>query len=171
MTRLITWLSRTFGFLGSAGIVVITVGLAANVVLRTVTGQGIPGMIEAVDPLLVCAAFLGLAVTESKGQHVAMTFVAAKLPVRPRFVVTAIGVVLTMLLIFWMGLSGAGEAATSIGRDEVRPGIVDIPLWPARIAVVAGCVVLLLQLVLTLRDATRSARERVPVGVWVERDS
>ena len=170
MTRVISQLSRTFGILGTGAIVVITVGLAVDVALRTVTGQGIPGMIEAIDPLLVCAAFLGLAMTESKGQHVGMTAIADRLPFRVRYRVIAIGTVLVMALIVWLGAAGAESAFRSFSRGEVRPGIVDIPLWPARVAVVIGCAVLFLQLMLTCRDALRTAKQGTPVGSWTDRD-
>lgn len=169
--RAVSWLSGGAGLIGAIAIVVITIGLALDVLLRTVRGQGIPGMLDAIGPLLAIAAFLGLGVTEAKGEHIALTIFVRRLKPRIRQLIYVIGTSITILFITWMIVAGFAQAIQSIGTGEVRPGIVNIPLWPARVAVVIGCAVLVLQLVVTLIDAIRGLIAGGPVGLWVEREA
>jgi TRAP-type C4-dicarboxylate transport system permease small subunit len=169
MTRLADVLSRISGEFASIGIIIMTTGVALDVILRTSSGTGIAGMIEAVDPLLVIVAFLGLGMTERKGEHVAMSMFVDRMSPRIRYYLIAVGVVGAMGLTAWIAVAGFHETAISVARGEVRPGIVDVPLWPARAAVVVGCTVLFLQFAVTLVDAIKSARLLQPVGVWAER--
>ena len=171
LRRVTLWLSGTVGLLGAVAIVVITVGLALDVLLRTLRGQGIPGMLDAIGPLLVVAAFLGLGVTEAKGEHIALTIFVRRLGPRARQLVYVVGTSLTIIFVVWMISAGFTQAAHSIDTGEVRPGIVNIPMGPARVAVVVGCAILALQLLITLVDAIRGLVTGVPRGVWVERES
>ncbi len=169
--RSIFRLSGAAGVLGSFAIVVITLGLALDVLLRTIRGQGIPGMLDAIGPLLVVAAFLGLGITEAKGEHIALTLFVRRLSARTRAALYIVGTVATMLIVTWMIWTGLHQAVHSIQTGEVRPGIVNIPLSPARVIVVIGCVILLLQLSITLTDAVRSFIAREPKGLWIEREN
>lgn len=159
------------GVLSATAIVLMTAGITIDVVLRTLTGHGVTGVIEAVDPMLVCVAFLALSVTEMKGEHVALSLVTDRIVPRIRYILIAFGALLCIVFACVLAISGAMEAITSVSTNEVRAGVVRVPLWPARIAVVIGTLALLLQFILTFIDAVRSACARRASGVWVERES
>lgn len=159
------------GVLSATAIVLMTAGITVDVILRTLTGHGVTGVIEAVDPMLVCVAFFALAVTEMKGEHVALSLVTDRMVPRIRYALITFGTLLCIVFACVLAISGAMEAITSISTHEVRAGVVRVPLWPARIAVVIGALALLLQFILTFVDAIRSARARRATGIWSERES
>ena len=163
--------SMVCGVLSAVAIVFMTGGIALDVLLRTVTGHGLTGVIESVDPLLVAVAFLALSVTEFKGEHVALTLVTDRIAPRPRFALIAAGVAACILFVAMMAASGTIEAIHSVANNEIRAGVVRIPLWPARIALVLGALALLAQLGVTLVDAIRSAARGASTGVWVHREA
>lgn len=169
--RAVDALTTTAGLLGAVAIVVITFGLALDVLLRTIRGQGLVGIFDAVGPILAIAAFLGLGITEAKGEHIALNIFVRRLGVRARNVMYVVGTVLVILMVAWMAWAGFTQAMHSLEAGEVRPGIVDVPLWPARFAVVIGCVILILQLLLTLADAARGVLAGKTKGVWIDREN
>lgn len=159
------------GVLSATAIVLMTSGIAIDVLLRTISGHGLTGVIEAVDPILVCVAFFALSVTELKGEHVALTMVTDRIKPAIRYALIAFGVLLCIVFTIVLLASGAFEAIQSSLNNEIRAGVVRIPLWPARIAVALGAFALLLQFIVTLIDALRSAKQGQGVGVWRERES
>lgn len=163
-------ISSASGFLSAVSIVLMTLGIALDVLLRTLSGHGIPGVIEAADPLLVCVAFFALSATEMKGEHISLSLLTDRMGVRVRYGLITFGTLLCIVFTCLLAYAGLHEALASMSSHEVRAGVVRIPMWPARVAVVLGSLALLLQFVVTCTDAARSARAGTEVGVWKERD-
>ncbi|WP_167131237.1 TRAP transporter small permease [Paramicrobacterium chengjingii] len=163
--------SSASGFLSAVAIVLMTLGIALDVLLRTVSGHGIPGVIEAADPLLVCVAFFALSATEMKGEHISLALVTDRLGARIRYALITFGTFLCIVFTCLLAYAGLHEALESLSSHEVRAGVVRIPMWPARVAVVLGSLALLVQFIVTCIDAARSARAGTEVGVWKERDA
>jgi TRAP-type C4-dicarboxylate transport system permease small subunit len=117
----------------AACIAVLNLGLAAevaivflNTVLRPFHATLMPGMDETARLLLVCLAFLGGAVAYGRGQFMAITVLADRLP--PRLPPTA-GVLVDWLVIVTAAAIGrasiplqvlnAGETTTMLGIGYV----------------------------------------------------
>lgn len=161
--------SDSLGILGTIALVAMTLGLAMDVLLRTISGRGIPGMFETVEPLVVIVAFLSLAAAERANEHVSLSLLSDRLPLRVRYILIAVGISLAILLFGWICYNGIFEALKSFTSGEVRSGVVRIPLWPARVAIVVGAFALILQLFVTLIDAVQSAIRKEHVGEWTHR--
>lgn len=167
--KIIGRISDSLGILGTIALVGMTFGLASDVALRTLAGQGIPGMFETVEPLIVIVAFMSLAAAERANEHVSLSLVSDRLPLRLRYILIASGMALTIGLFGWIAYNAILQAFISYTSGEVRAGVVRIPLWPARIAIIVGAVALILQLCVTFADAIASAVRKEHVGEWAER--
>jgi len=148
------------GALGAVSILLILVMMVAtvsDVISRLVVGRPIAGVIEMGEVLMVAIVFLGLAYTESKGAHVRMTLVIRKLPPRTAAVATMLGLALVLFVVAWMTIVTGERALTSFDSQETRFGLVQIPVWPARVALAVGLAAYFAELLPRFTDNLRVA--------------
>lgn len=167
--RLIHWLSLVLAVVAASCIAVIMLGLTVDVTLRSITGRGLLGMVELTETLLVAGVFLGLAYAERTGRHVSLSLVADRLPFRLSYALHALAITVVIALVVWMTWRSGLQAVSSFERGEVRPGIRNVALWPARAVLVVGLGALILELAVTVVDSVRSALRGTLVGVWRDR--
>ncbi|HWL59704.1 MAG TPA: TRAP transporter small permease [Microbacteriaceae bacterium] len=131
-----------------------------DVVLRSTTGRGIPGAIEITEVFLVVAAYLGMMTAARDGMHISATLVTDRLPVRVARVTRTIGSVISALILLALIYATSARALVSLGAGEFRFGLVSVPIWPARIAIVVGLCGLVVAIVLQLaQQLMRSPRD------------
>lgn len=147
----------------------IMLGLTIEVTLRSISGRGLLGMVELTESLLVGAVFLGLAHAERTGRHVSLGLVADRLPFRLSYALHAVAMTFVLALFVWIAYRSGVQAVESFDRGEVRPGIRNIVLWPARTVLLLGVVALILEVGVTVIDSFRSALRGELVGIWRDR--
>ncbi|MFC5337569.1 TRAP transporter small permease subunit [Leucobacter denitrificans] len=165
LRRSIHVISRTFGIIAVLVIVFMMVATVADVARRYFTGAPIPGVTEAGEVLMVMAVFLGIAFTEYRGAHVRVTLVLEKLPPRVAAIINSLAMLVVLLLLAWMVWVTTGRALESIEVDEVRFGLVKIPVWPGRIAIAVGLAAYFLEAIPRLYDSVRQAFAKEPTFV------
>lgn len=149
---------KTVGFVAKALSIVAAVCLlflifsaAGDVIMRGITGKGIRGSVEYGEVILVAMAFLGMARTQQLYGHVSVELVTSRF--RPRVAATVEFVALAVTLVFlvWMTWASGVQAVDALQSGEYRYGVVQAPVWPARIAIAVSltalCGVILVQLV------------------------
>lgn len=135
------------GALGGIAILVLMFLTTIDVVLRKTTGQGVGGTVEISEVVLVAAVFLGLPAAQASGAHVATTVVTSHLSERTRRVVlVAVGLISTLIATVMLYATTLA-AATSVENGEYRFGLVHVPVWPARIIIPIGVLLLLIEFV------------------------
>ncbi|NYT24751.1 TRAP transporter small permease [Alcaligenaceae bacterium] len=133
------------------GIVALMLLTVADVLLRKLTGQGVPGTVEYSEVILASCVFMGLAIAEQSGANVKTNLMTSRLsPGRRRaFVMPAIAACLffMLLLIYATGMN----AYDSVLRSESRFGLIRVPIWPARVALTLGLVLMLTEYLVNVR--------------------
>ncbi|GAA1821532.1 TRAP transporter small permease subunit [Nesterenkonia flava] len=156
--RAVTLMARLLAGVAMVIIVFMMVATVADVLRRETTGRAIPGVIEMGEVLMVASVFLGLAFAETRGAHVHMNIVLRRLPERTAAVVTSVGLVLVLLVVGWMAIVTGERAWAAFQTQEYRFGLVQIPVWPARIALALGLAAYFFSLLPRLSDALRKIR-------------
>lgn len=157
LRRAVHVLSRVLGVVAVLVILFMMVATVADVARRYFAGSPIPGVTEAGEVLMVMSVFLGIAFAESRGAHVRVTIVLEMLPPRVAAIVNSLAMLLVLVLLAWMVWVTTGRAIDAVEVNEVRFGLVKIPVWPGRIAIAVGLAVYFLEAVPRLFDSVRQA--------------
>lgn len=136
--RIIVRVARGLGAVSALLIVFMMVSTVADVSRRQFAGEAIPGVIEMGEVLMVATVFLGLAYTEVRGAHVNMTLLVRKLPPRIAAMANTVGLLLVLFVVGWMVYVTGVRAFEAFEIKEYRFGLVQIPIWPARVALAVG---------------------------------
>lgn len=147
--------ARVLAVIAAATIVLMMVATVADVARRYLLGRPIPGVIESGELLMVLSVFLGLAYTQLHGNHVAVTLVIDRLPFRAAAVCRTIGLLVVLGILVWMTVVTGQRALVSYTTNEFRFGVVQIPIWPGRIAIAIGLLAFALQLVPAIIENVR----------------
>ncbi len=131
-------LARFLAVIASAVTILAALLLTAEVLSRAIFDQSIRGLFEIMQPLVVLIAFLGLAEAERAGDHIRVTILTDRLPRRAKLGVHTLALVLSGLIVLWMLVMSWIELDKSIARGEFASGLLDIPVWPARVVIVIG---------------------------------
>lgn len=154
MSAAITVASRIGGYVAAAALVYVMVATVAEVVRRKLFGTSFPIVLESSEVALVVGAFMGLGLAQQMKVHVATTLLLDRVgPALARaMLVTALLVVIALMA--WLVYESGSAAWSAYERGEARQGLYPVPTWPARLAIVVGFALLLLE---TGRDAIVAA--------------
>ena len=159
MRRLIRMISTFFAILAALCVVAMMAMTVADVASRIVSGRSIPGAQELSEQLIVALVYLGMAYAFYKRDHVSVTICTALLSARLRATARLAGRSLLLAIVAWMGWRTGAEAWRSHVVGEVRFGLLQMPLWPARAAIPLGLAALALQVVSDMVDRVSDLRE------------
>lgn len=141
---------RGLGIGANLSLLTIMFGVSADAVLRYAFGRPIAGMLEGVELLLVLSVFLSLAGTQAAGGHIAVDIVSARLGGKPRAALQAVTSALGVLLFAAVAWATGAMALRSWEMNEYAPGLIAFPIYPSRMLVALGSLLLSLQLLLEL---------------------
>ncbi|MFF5986463.1 TRAP transporter small permease [Prauserella flavalba] len=147
--------SRALAVVSIVGMVFIMLLIVYNVVLRELGKQEVTGTVEYVELAMALTAFFALGEAERRRQHVSMTSFVDRLKGRAYRIVRLAGgfgaafVAVLLAWASWTVLSAALETG------EYKLGLVHLPMWPARLAVFAGFLVLALEQIVTAVEDVR----------------
>jgi TRAP-type C4-dicarboxylate transport system permease small subunit len=156
--------TRVLAFVSVASIAFMMLATSADVGRRQFFGSSVRGVIELSEIMMVVIVFFGLGYAESREAHVSMTLVIRRLPARVAAAVKALALVLAIAVIGWMLVATFDRAIDSFVSGEQRFGIVRLPVWPARWAIVVGLAAFLLEMLVRLVDLIRTAWRTTPAA-------
>ena len=146
-----------------------------DVIARLMNGRSLfYGLVEYGEVALVTLAFFGAARAQLTDGHVASTLVYDALPRRFSHGAYGAALVLIAALLLWAGYVAAGVAVDSFERNEIRFGLVQVPLWPGRALIPVSLALISL---LLLRESAHQFRQLItnnddddphPERGWVE---
>lgn len=152
------------GKIGALSIIAIMILTSADVVLRYIVGSPIKGAYEISEILFLSAVFLGLAYTQVYKEHVQVEVLTSLLPLRAQVILETFMLLLALFIYVILGWQGTEDFVKSVASGEYRWGLIQIPLWPARLMIPLGASVLCLRLfgeiVLNLRSLLCRRKER-----------
>lgn len=156
------YLTRPLGWVGGALTIVLMVLTVTDVIVRKVTGTGVPGNVEYGEVLLVICVFLGLGAAQMNGDHISTSLVTSRLSPNVRRAVRAIGFLVGVTVAVVLLVASVQVAMDSVIDGEYRFGLVGVPMWPARVAVAIGALMFLLEYALTTLTALRADMGQQP---------
>jgi TRAP-type C4-dicarboxylate transport system permease small subunit len=122
--------------------IALMVSVIADVISRRSGSGSLPGMMELSESLLVIMTFLGMAQAERVSAHVRTTLLTDRLPDVARMWVQAGAYVIYFAIVAWWAYASVLRAVESTQRSEYRTGILEFPVYPARIVLAIGMVAL-----------------------------
>jgi len=135
-------LSKGTAFLGAAAIIIMMLSVSADILARKFLGKPIPGVVETNELLMVIIIFMGLGITQILGKNVRMDAVIVR--VRPG-AQRGLHIFITLIVLGLVSLLAwqtAAEALKSIGMREIRFGSIPFPVWPSKLALPIGSILL-----------------------------
>ena len=135
---------RVAAVLGGAMLVAIVLLISMDVSSRYVLGSSVLLAVSLSEMALVGAVYLGLAEAFRTDQHVAVGLVLGRLGRRTARVVAVLRMAISVAVTWWMLRASLLALSESRARREMRFGVIDVIVWPARLLVVIGLVLLIL---------------------------
>lgn len=139
--RLNGWGASVAGF---ALLAMVLIG-AIDVVLGRGLNLSVAGARELTEILMVAAALLGMALSQQRREHVRVTLLTDRLPATARRWLDRLGLVLTLLLMLAISGYGFQSALQSFQSGEFSPGSLPVPIWPAKLALGLGALLMALE--------------------------
>jgi TRAP-type C4-dicarboxylate transport system permease small subunit len=127
--------------------------IVADVSGRMLFNSPVDGTIEIASLTLPAIVFLTIAYLQGLKEHVTIDLFTTQMPqtVQLSMDLLAIGIALAvMAIVTWQ--TGA-FAWASVAEQEYSMGIVEVPIWPARVVVAFGSAMLSVRLLLDLADS------------------
>lgn len=147
--------SRVLAAAAALIVFVMLLTTVADIVLRHAIQRPIPGVFEYSEVGLVIIVFLGLPYTMQVGGHVVIDSLTSRLPERWRRGVEAVALAVTLPFVVWLAVASVGVAVESFQSGEVKYGVIQAPVWPARIAVPVGSALLAAEIAIALGRCLR----------------
>lgn len=131
--------SRGLGLVAGGAILLLMFATVLDVVSRKAGGGGLAGVVEWTEVLLVVVVYAAMMGAELSGAHIrGMSFLTD----RQRSVVAplarSLGSLLATAVLVWAVVMTGDDAWASIELGEYRMGLVQVPIWPAKLAIPIG---------------------------------
>lgn len=126
-----------------------------DIVLRNAIQRPVPGVFEYSEVALAIIVFLGVPYTMQVGGHVVIDSLTSRLPDRWRRGAEALALAVTLPFVVWLAVASVGVAVESFQSGEVKYGVVQAPVWPARLAVPVGSALLAAEIAIALSQRLR----------------
>jgi len=150
--------------LGAVGMLVSMALGVADVVGTEFLGRPVPGALEVTESTMVLIVFGALAHAQKRRAHIRVELLYGVAGPRTRAfmdVTTHLAALVFFALLTWQGI---GEFRYSWEMREATMGTIRFPLYPARLLLVVGAALLVLQLVVDLiADLPRLWRSEPPL--------
>ena len=130
--------------------------VAIDVIGRNIFHHPFPGTYEIVQVLLAFSVFLCLAYAEERGAHIRVDIIADRISLRMRYILDIFASLLALMLFIMIAWQGAIQAGYSLATSEYYPGLLHLPVSPARIVLVIGSSLFSLQVLTNLVKTTRN---------------
>lgn len=154
-TAVIQKASRVLAVVSAAATLLVMLLTVVDVLVRLVVGGSVPGLLEYSEVAMVFLVMCGIAYGQQQRVHVSVDLVTSRLRPPAAGRVVGGGLVIAALALCWLAYASGVSAVESIRSGEVRYGITEVPLWPARVMVPIGAGLVAAELVIQAASAFR----------------
>ncbi len=149
-------IERIFLVIASVGALTMMVMITVDVTLRYLLSMPIKGSYEISENILMISiVFFAL----SRSNHVRVTLVVSKLPWRIQRLMSQLMLLVSIILFFLMTWQSGFMFYVSWSQKEIHDGILSFPLYPGRMIVLMGVLLLSLKLVMRFLKSLGAERE------------
>lgn len=147
--------------IGGAGMLLSMFLSVADVIGSQMLGRPVPGALEITESTMTLIVFGALTYAQIRRSHIRVELLYLRASARMQSamdIVTDLAALLFFSLLVWQAFN---EAVYSWQIGEATFGLIRFPLYPARIVLVLGAGLFILQLLLDLADDVRRFRTGV----------
>lgn len=162
MLRIWRWIVAATAWASGVGIALLMLPTVADVTYRKLVGPSLPGALEISEIGVVFIAYLAMAAALHRGAHISTPILTDRLRPGTAHVARLVGMVVVWGLLALMVWGSAAIALESFSVREFRFGLVEVPIWPAKMIVPIGLFLMLVEL--TIQIGLRIARGRRDVA-------
>lgn len=123
---------------------------------RTLVGIGIPDDVEILSLIYVGVIFLALAPVHKYKEHVRVELLVSRLPIKVRRVALFFSLCVELFLFLLLTWQSYIAFVVALESREDFGIVISVPTFPARFALLLGCVLMVLQIVRELISTTRA---------------
>ncbi len=162
--RGIRGLAMLLAALGAAAVLLMLLQTVADVAMANFAGQPIPGNLEIISLYhMVALVFLPLAFVEMRHEHISVDLVVRLLPRGAQRVILVMSYLVSAAFFSLLFYQTLLDALASWRLGEITMGAIYVTVWPAKFALPAGFLAILLMVLLhAWRAATDPGFEPVP---------
>ncbi len=131
--------------------VFIMLSVTTDVIYRYITHSSIMGVVE-LNELLMVGCFLILAYTQKHGGHVTVELLLVRLSDKARHKVETVALFLTLFICALLTWQTFVQVQLAIDMSLISEGLVQYPLWPAKLCVFIGFLFLSIRLLIQFID-------------------
>lgn len=154
IAQLIHGLSRTLAVFSIAGMIFVMLTVVYNIVLRQLGRPELLGVVEYAELGMAVTAFFAIGEAERRRQHVSVDAILGRLQGRAYQAIRIAGGVGAAFIAVLLAWASWNVLSDSLATGEYKLGLVRLPMWPARLAVFCGFLILALeQIVTAIEDA------------------
>lgn len=156
--RGVTFFTDRVGYLSGFLVGLSMVSIVPDVLLRLCFRKSLRGVVEFNELLIVAIVFLGLARNQAKGSNVRVEIFVSRLSSKMQERLRVLADVIGLLVFAGIGIYGTVEAYFSVLLDERNWAVIRFPVWPARILLAFGALLLCCELLLDIARRVRKLR-------------
>ncbi|HHY02205.1 MAG TPA: TRAP transporter small permease [Paracoccus sp.] len=138
LNTIVRRISDVLGWVAMVFMAILMFGVTADVAVRAISGQSVPGLFEMSELSMVMVVFLGLGWTLRDDAHIRVTMLTDRLSGRRRRLVEGVAWLCAALVFLLLAWPSTQEAAYSFSIREFRWGVVQMPIWWTKIALAVG---------------------------------
>jgi len=146
------------GLAGAFATLLMMVSIVIDVVGRYAFAHPIQGVVALNEILMVILLFLGLGASQGRGANVRVEILLTRLPSRIKGYLNIFAWFVGLVVFGSITYFGIIQAYSSTVTNEVKWGVVKFPIWPGRILLSFGVLILFIQLCVNIVEEFRSLR-------------
>ncbi|PLX40081.1 MAG: hypothetical protein C0608_10015 [Deltaproteobacteria bacterium] len=131
-----------FCTLGAIALALMAAVLGCGIFSRYLFNSPLPGVYDVVQLLLVWVVFLSLSYTQREKRHIRVEIILRKMSERANHMMDALATALGFFLCGFMAWQSLEAAWSSTVNMEYWPGLLRVPIYPSKIALALGVVLL-----------------------------
>lgn len=146
LSRAVSRVEVAFNYVATSFICVITLVVCADVFMRYALNAPIHWVLNLSESLMLGILFLTLAYTQARKEHVGVSFVWQRVPRRAQVWLNLVAWFLSLITFIIITWQGAETAWAAFLIKEYRFGVIEFPVWPAKMLIPVGSALLCLRL-------------------------
>ncbi len=155
VNRVVAFVSQMLGAAAILCVFIMIISTVADVSGRYLFNSPILGTVELNRTLLVFTVFFTLGLAQLRRRHIRVDAVLGKLPVKARVLADSFALLLALVFVGMVTYGSAVVAYDATIMGEYETGIINFPMWPGRVAIAIGMLILCIQYMVDVIAAFR----------------
>jgi TRAP-type C4-dicarboxylate transport system permease small subunit len=139
--KVLKFLGRALTDISSLCLFLILILICCDIFMRYAFAKPIPGTLEISEQTVVIITFFCLAYVGIRDRHIRTTIIIDRLSARGRYITELLAILLMIVLLAFLFWRTSVEAWRAFSIREVRMGLIEIPMYPVKIAIPFGIAV------------------------------